>query len=52
LAFLDDPGAEDHHAMRGPAFSGPANLRLSYAAAFISWCSSIASCGVRYPIAE
>jgi hypothetical protein len=38
--------------VRGPAFSGPANLRLSYAVAFISRYSSMASCGVRYPIAE
>ena len=42
------------HAMelRGPAFSGLANLRLSYAAAFISRYPSMASCGVWYPIAE
>ena len=38
--------------LRGLAFSGPANLRLSYAVAFISRYSSMASCGVRYPIAE
>ena len=35
-----------------PAFSGLANLRLSYAVAFISRNSSMASCGVRYPSAE
>jgi hypothetical protein len=35
-----------------PAFSGLANLRLSYAAVVISWYSSITSCGVRYPSAE
>jgi hypothetical protein len=35
-----------------PAFSGLANLRLSYAAAVISRYSSMTSCGVRYPSAE
>src|SRR5690348_9137256 len=34
-----------------PAFSGLANLRFSYAAAFISRYSSMTSCGVRYPTA-
>jgi hypothetical protein len=38
--------------LSSPAFSGLANLRLSYAVAFISRYSSMASCGVRYPIAE
>jgi hypothetical protein len=35
-----------------PAFSGLANLRLSYAVAFISRHSSMTSCGVLYPSAE
>jgi hypothetical protein len=47
---LPDPMARMH--LSSPAFSGLANLRLSYAVAFISRYSSMASCGVRYPIAE
>jgi hypothetical protein len=39
-------------ALSCPAFSGLANLRLSYAAAVISRYSSMTSCGVRYPSAE
>jgi hypothetical protein len=35
-----------------PAFSGLANLRLSYAVAFIFRHSSMTSCGVLYPSAE
>jgi hypothetical protein len=46
------PGWPTLRTVRGPAFSGLANLRLSYAVAFISRQSSMASCGVLYPIAE
>ena len=35
-----------------PAFSGLANLRLSYAVALNFRYSSMTSCGVRYPSAE
>jgi hypothetical protein len=47
-----EPPKIDTSALSCPAFSGLANLRLSYAVAFISRSSSMASCGVRYPSAE